>query len=155
MFCLANYSTFRRIICCIILFFSTGDVLCNLSSYILTLCLTNQFATTGEMILTRRSCWLVVGGWDLTGRGGGYRVTQEENWEGGGSLFLSLRAPGKKGREPEQSREVQTNWGEMDGGGGTGARALLIGRLWISLCGWIDLARVELHHLPCISLFFS
>lgn len=29
-------------------------------------------------------------------------------------------------------------------GGGTGGRALFIGR-----------ARVELHHLPCISLFFS
>lgn len=40
-------------------------------------------------------------------------------------------------------------------GGGTGERALLIGRLRVSLCGWIDLARVELHHLPCISLLFS
>lgn len=25
----------------------------------------------------------------------------------------------------------------------------------VSLSGWIDLARVELHRLPCISLFFS
>lgn len=24
-----------------------------------------------------------------------------------------------------------------------------------SLCGWIDLARLELHHSPCVSLFFS
>lgn len=92
----------------------------------------------------------------LDRRGGGAIQGHTGGELGGrGSLFLSLLALGKKGREPEQSREVQTNRGEMDGGGGTGARALLIGRLRISLCGWIDLARVELHHLPCISLFFS
>lgn len=89
----------------------------------------------------------------FNGGGGGYRVTQEENWEGGGRFFfLPLLQERKEG---SQSGEVQTQWGEMDGGGGTGAGAQLIGRLRSPLCGWIDLARVELHHLPCISLFFS
>lgn len=41
----------------------------------------------------------------------------------------------------------------MVGEGLAQERCLLVG--CGSLSGWIDLARVELHHLPCISLFFS
>lgn len=41
----------------------------------------------------------------------------------------------------------------MVGEGLAQERCLLVG--CGSLSGWIDLARVELHPLPCISLFFS
>ncbi|KAG7232753.1 hypothetical protein INR49_008151 [Caranx melampygus] len=63
------------------------------------------------------------------------RTEREGEREAGrerGSLFLSLRALGKKGRKPERGRAARTNRGEMDGGGGTGARPLLIGRLQLS-----------------------
>lgn len=101
----------------------------------------NSVFYSAEMILTRLSCWLWVGGWGITGEGGNTGSHRRRNgrdvvrgWRG--RFFLSVQVVGKKGRKPEQGREAQTSWGEMDGGGGTGARALLIGRLCFSL--WMD-----------------
>lgn len=101
---------------------------------------------------------LALGSWGREGEGGQYRVTSRTEKKGG-QFFLSLQALGKKGNEArvkQREREAQTNRGEMDDCGGEGLeqeRCLLVG------CGprsgWIDFARVELHHLPCISLFFS
>lgn len=81
-----------------------------------------------------------------------YGVTQEENWEGGGRFFLSLwkRKEGSQSKA-EKAKPTEERW--MVGEGLEQERCLLVG--CGSLSGWIDLARVELHHLPCISLFFS
>lgn len=73
-------------------------------------------------------------GVEKRGGGGQYGVTQEESWEGGVASFFSLSfSPGsRKGRKPEPE-PTEERWMV---GGGTAARALLIGRLLLSL--WMD-----------------
>lgn len=88
------------------------------------------------MILTRRSCWLGVGGWDLTGGDGGYRVTQEETWEGGGRFFfLSELQERKEGSQSkaEKSKLTEEKW--TVGEGLEQERCLLVGCESLSVDG--------------------
>lgn len=84
-----------------------------------------------------------------------YGVTQEENWEGGGRFFFPLSLA-RKERKEARSRQRSPNQLRRDGWRGEGLereRCSLVG--CGSLSGWIDLARVELHHcraLVCFSL---
>lgn len=70
------------------------------------------------------------------------------------SPFLSELEERKEGSrsEAEERRPTEERW-MMVGEGPGRERCSLVGSG--SLSGWIDLARVKLHHLPCISLFFS
>lgn len=110
------------------------------------------------MILTRLSCWLGVGGWGLTEEEGGGNTgshRRRTGWEEGGIAF-SFSQGSRKERKEAKARQRSPNQLRRDGWRGEGLeqeRCLLVG--CGSLAGWIDLARVELHHLPCISLFFS
>lgn len=96
-------------------------------------------------------------------RGVQYGVTQEENWaggkgrEGGVALFFFPFSLGsRKERKEAKAKRRSPSRARRDGWlweGPPRERCSLVG--CASLPGWIDLARVELHHLPCISLFFS
>lgn len=72
---------------------------------------------------------------------------------GRGCLFFFLspspRALGKEGSQSPNQLRRDGWWGE----GLQPGRCSLVG--CSSLSGWIDLARVELHHSPSTSLFFS
>lgn len=100
--------------------------------------------------------WAREGGGAIRGHTGGELGGREEK-EGWLSFFsfLSWLEERKEGsqseaEEPEPSRARRDGW---LGEGPPRERRSLVG--CAALPGWIDLARVELHHLPCISLFFS
>lgn len=72
------------------------------------------------------------------------------------AFFFPFSPGSRKERKEAKARQRSPNQPRRDGWRGEGPereRSLLVG--CGSLPGWIDLARVELHHLPCISLFFS
>lgn len=98
-------------------------------------------------------------GWGRRGcsTGSHRRRTGREGREGGVAPFFSPFSLGsRKERKEAKAKRRSPSRARRDGWLGEGLpreRRSLVG--CASLPGWIDLARVELHHLPCISLFFS
>lgn len=102
--------------------------------------------------------WLGLGeeGGAIRGHTGGELGGREGKRRRGGSFFFPFSLGSRKERKEAKAERRSPSRARRDGWLGEGPpreRCSLVG--CASLPGWIDLARVELHHLPCISLFFS